>query len=631
MICPIITYDKQNKYLTKCVELFIKMISLYSFDLNKYNLIKLANSIIFFFLKKKNEIEYEESYMNAINILKQNNKLILNLIKDKKYYCINNNFNEINDKLTKTNMFITIADIITGLISKINKIEIFEENDKKEVFDIIYNFYIKEINVDDENEKDLEHICILLVELSNKINIKLNLYKNTINLFIEKDNKSNNLIKQIFEMDDEINMKKNIIKDMINNIEKNESAKSLLIDLLSTVKDDNKKSVLLSDFNNDLEKIMIEHIYDDNYASFFDYIIGYIDTICQQNIMDYIINSMLEKENNQIKILSIKLEHLLKIYFTKIKERKINTEQEKIEESFKKVKLIYDKTNDENKNYILYSLKKLFKHSNLENKAKIIGEIILSKTKIFNDIKFEPYISMIINYILKNYEILLEQKIIKEDSFDDKLIAKIFEEINSMENNDKKIFEKSFLFKIKNISEKIRNKLLIMFKKYYSSKSNDNNQFLNLLMNLYNSLSNEEKEKNMDILFTLNIECINKKINPINSISNLRKILISMKSSEIIKLSDLFSVYPLINSIINIIKDEEYNQNKKDIKIEGIKLIGILSGLIKEEDWKTEEKKLIIFNLKRYFLVDKKRKVRYATGIVINILSCLNPNISLYN
>ena len=75
-----------------------------------------------------------------------------------------------------------------------------------------------------------------------------------------------------------------------------------------------------------------------------------------------------------------------------------------------------------------------------------------------------------------------------------------------------------------------------------------------------------------------------------------------MKSSEIIRISDLFNVYPLINNIINIIKDEEYNQKKQDIKIEGIKLIGILSGLIKEEDWKNEQKKLIIFNLIRKIL-----------------------------
>ena len=53
MICPIITYDKENKYVSKCIELFIKMISIYSFDLNKYMLIKLANSKIFSFLKKK--------------------------------------------------------------------------------------------------------------------------------------------------------------------------------------------------------------------------------------------------------------------------------------------------------------------------------------------------------------------------------------------------------------------------------------------------------------------------------------------------------------------------------------------------------------------------------------------------
>ena len=53
MICPIITYDQEDKYISKCIELFIKMISIYSFDLNKYMLIKLANSKIFSFLKKK--------------------------------------------------------------------------------------------------------------------------------------------------------------------------------------------------------------------------------------------------------------------------------------------------------------------------------------------------------------------------------------------------------------------------------------------------------------------------------------------------------------------------------------------------------------------------------------------------
>ena len=170
-----------------------------------------------------------------------------------------------------------------------------------------------------------------------------------------------------------------------------------------------------------------------------------------------------------------------------------------------------------------------------------------------------------------------------------------------------------------------------MFKKNYSSKSNDNNQYLNLLMNLYDSISEKEKAENLDILFSLNIECINKKINPVHSIFNLRKILINTNPKEIIKLSDLFQIYPLCKNIINILIDKEYNKNEQIIKIEGIKLIGILSGFIKEEDWDSQEKKIIIFYLKKHFLNDKKRKVRYATGIVLNLLSCFSPKISFYN
>ena len=638
MICPLITYDKQNKYLTKCIELFIKMISLYSFDLNKYMLVKLANSIIFFFLKKKNEKEYEQEYINALNILKQNNKLILNLIKDKKYYSINNGINCDNIKLTNNNLFIIIADIITGLISKINAIEIFELNDKKEVFNIVYNYYINEINVDYDKEKDIEHICILLVELSNNINMKNDLYNNSIKLFHENNKKANYLLKQLYDMSEDINFKKNIIKDMIINIEKNDDAKNLIIELLSLKKDNNEKIEIIKDFNNELKEIIISHINDNNYNSFIDNIIPYIDDLYIIQIIEYIINFIPMQEENMHKSLSIKLQNLLKIYFKKSKNANKNINKEKIEELYKKVKAIYDKTNNENKVYILFSLKNLFKYCTSEFKGKIIDEIILSKFKLDNkdnriypDIKIEPYISSIINYVLKNYEILFEQKIIKDISFDDKLILKIFEEINSMEKQDKKVFEKSLLFKIKNISEKIKDKLLITFKKYYSSKSNENNQFLNLLMNLYNSITKEEKEKNLDILFTLNIECINKKINPIQSIFNLRKILINSNPKEIFKLTDLFNIYTLSKNIINIIKDEEYNNGEQTTKIEGIKLIGILSGFIQDEEWKNEQKKLIIFYLKKYFLNDKKRRVRYATGIVLNLLSCINNKISFFN
>ena len=359
MICPIITYDRQNKYSTKCIELFIKMISLYSFELNKYMLVKLANSIIFFFLKKNNEKEYEKEYINALNILKQNNKLILNLIKDKKYYLINNGINADNKKLTNTNMFIIIADIITGLISKINAIEIFEPNDKNEIFNIVYNYYIHEINIDFENEKDIEHICILLVELSKNINNETNLYNNSIKLFHENNKKGNYLLKQIYDMSDDINFKKNIIKDMIINIEKNEDGKILIIELLSLEKNNEKKIELIKDFNKELKEIIISKIQDNNYDSFIDNIIPILDDIYIMQIIEYIINFTFMQDENMNKSLSIKLYNLLKVFFknNKNNSNNKNINEEKIEELYKKVKTIYDKTNNENKVYILSSLK----------------------------------------------------------------------------------------------------------------------------------------------------------------------------------------------------------------------------------------------------------------------------------
>ena len=50
-----------------------------------------------------------------------------------------------------------------------------------------------------------------------------------------------------------------------------------------------------------------------------------------------------------------------------------------------------------------------------------------------------------------------------------------------------------------------------------------------------------------------------------------------------------------------------------------------------KQKWESYDKKIIIFNLKRYFLNDKKRNVRYATGIVLNLLTCTEPKISFYN
>ena len=105
----------------------------------------------------------------------------------------------------------------------------------------------------------------------------------------------------------------------------------------------------------------------------------------------------------------------------------------------------------------------------------------------------------------------------------------------------------------------------------------------------------------------------------------------NVQPKEIIKLLDLINIYPLCKNIINIINDSQLNGNKQLIKIEGIKLIGLLSGFIKEDNWESDEKKLIIFYLKRYFLNDKKRNVRYATGKLLNLLICTKPKITFFN
>ena len=57
----------------------------------------------------------------------------------------------------------------------------------------------------------------------------------------------------------------------------------------------------------------------------------------------------------------------------------------------------------------------------------------------------------------------------------------------------------------------------------------------------------------------------------------------------------------------------------------------MLTGFIKEFDWEKKERILIMYNLKRYFLNDKKRNVRYTTGIVLNLLNCTKPKLSFYN
>ena len=639
MICPIIAYDKKNKYIQKSFELFIKMISLYSFDLNKYMLLKFANSILFFIINKKVKKENEDIYVKSLDTLKQNKKLLFNLIRDNKYY--NNNETIEKRTLSVTNLFIIISDILTGIITKINEIEIFNYEEKKEIFEIIYNYYINEINLDEEKEKDLEHICILIVELNKNIDKKEESFYDKIKiLFLQKNKKGYYLLKQIYNLTEDIKLKKNLIKDLLKTIDVNIYAKELLSDLLFNETDINKKKEILGEINEEIEKIILEHINDEAFYDFTNNILNDLNIINLNKITQKIIDILISKDAEKISVNQLlnKLGNLINILMEKQKVNN-NFESDKIEELYNKIKQLYDKqinNKDNNKEDISYlkCLKKLFKFCSISFKGKIINDFITSKInnnmKLYENMKIESYITLLINYIFKNYKNLIKEKIIT-DSYDDLLIKKIFNEIDSFDEINKKIIEKSLLFKVKNLEEKIKDKLLINLKKYYSSKLNNNNHFLNLLMNIYNSLPLKEQNENLDILVTLNIECINKKINPIQSIYNLRKILVNVQPKEIIKLLDLINIYPLCKNIINIINDSQLNGNNQLIKIEGIKLIGLLSGFIKEDNWESDEKKLIIFYLKRYFLNDKKRNVRYATGILLNLLICTKPKITFFN
>ena len=643
MICPIITYDKQNKYLQRSIELFIKMISLYSFDLNKYMLLKYANSIIFFILNKKYDDKYKDEYYKSFNILNENKKLLFNLIKDKKHYNINSINNE-NNPFSNSNLIIIISDILTGIITKINNIKVFEDEEIKEIFQILYDYYINEINVDNENEKDLEHISILLIELSKNVEKnEIIFYDKIKNLFLSKNKKSYYLIKQIYNATEDIRLKRIIINDYLQNIDNNQDIKYLLIDLLLPEKDSNKKMEILNDISDNIEKIIVLHINEESYNNFIDNIKDFLKIANINKVIQHIIDIFFHVENYSISKYNLlyKLKLFVKIYIKKQKEEN-NIDIKSIEELYNKISLLFEKiqiikpdNNLEDKNNVLNCLKALFKYCSIDFRTKIINKYIISKLNkkdenIYSDINIESLISMLINYVLKNNEILIKEKIIS-DSFNDLLISKIFNELNSMNFERKKVFEQSKLFKIKNMPENSRDKLLINIKKYYSSKNVENNLFLNLSMNIYNSLSLQEQTQNLDILFVLNIECINKKINPIQSIFNLRKLITNVNEKDIIKLSDLINIYPLCINIINIINDDKFNENKQLIKIEGIKLIGILTGLINIDDWDKKEKNIIMFNLKRYFLNDKKRNVRYTTGIVLNLLSCTKPKLSFYN
>ena len=183
-----------------------------------------------------------------------------------------------------------------------------------------------------------------------------------------------------------------------------------------------------------------------------------------------------------------------------------------------------------------------------------------------------------------------------------------------MINNSKfkKVYESSKLFYISEISENKRDYILIQLKKFYKERT-----FLNLILNLYLTFSEEEKKENIDLIFLTNYQCLLNDINSEKIILNIKNILANNTDSENLKrLNEFRNYFEIINKVINIISQNQINQN---LKIEGLKLIGIIKDYITEDELKDYDKNIdIIISLKQ-FLCDKKRKVRKICAIVINI------------
>ena len=105
------------------------------------------------------------------------------------------------------------------------------------------------------------------------------------------------------------------------------------------------------------------------------------------------------------------------------------------------------------------------------------------------------------------------------------------------------IFEVSKLFKIKEMSSDIKYYLLMKLKPY-----NNNNKYLNIILNVYTSSPDEDNEAESDILFSLFSKCLIHNINIKNAIVHLRKILIS--NIDNLQLSRQVQSIPTISSFL---------------------------------------------------------------------------------
>ena len=572
IISSIIEFDSENKFIYKTSEVIIKLISLFLFSRKNKHYLKNANSLLFFLLRKQNIIS------QIFDLLIKNKQMFASLIKDKKVY-----ENDIQ-------IFIFVTDIITSLIVKISTKEIFSNEEIIEIYNLIYNHYYE---LNEGKKKDYEHISYCIVSLSLKIK------NNLLDLIKAKfmENNSEEKIKEISILKCFLELyenKKEIINFLIMYIN-NFYIKDLIFEILKNNYE--KYHEILIFFCEQFEKIILDNFENSEYINLIiellnkDFPFNYINLInnfltssLNENSLKFISISFEKIDNNNNDYCDSIYENLKNTYFNKNLSFKI---KEYLSDCIYKLLPLCseDLKNKMNKD-LINNIKTIYNNCDSEEKFKLI----------------ECYYSSIINYFILKTNI--------EDISFSLIIKELIEMINN--SKFKKVYESSKLFYISEISENKRDYILIQLKKFYKERT-----FLNLILNLYLTFSEEEKKENIDLIFLTNYQCLLNDINSEKIILNIKNILANNTDSENLKrLNEFRNYFEIINKVINIISQNQINQN---LKIEGLKLIGIIKDYITEDELKDYDKNIdIIISLKQ-FLCDKKRKVRKICAIVINI------------
>ena len=594
IICSIIEYDINNTFLEKSIQLIIKLISLFIFRKSNYHFLKNANSILFFALKKFNN--KDKSLPNSIiEIFQKNKQMFISLIKDNSLY--ENNINT-NSTYNAINIFICIVDIIAAICVKT---DIFT----KEEAQIIYQTFIEkyfDMKIEKEKEKDIEHLAYCICELCNKYDIMI--YENIFAKYKNDNDDNINSLKCLKVLHNLLKIynddtKRQIFNFFISNI----ISKNIQIIFVDLLKENYKEyENILKEMNDKIEKIIFDNITNKEYYD--------------------LISILIEKQPSTLcdKVILILLDNLSHPHIINLIKKCVHriTNKEYVENILTKLDSFYfnkDNTIDNKlRRKICKCIFELLHLSKDTTKSKIKASLIQSITTINIDsiskeelIIKEIYLSSIINFIVMN-----DFKSNEENKEIDNIIQSYFNMINQSKHEG--VFEVSKLFKIKSMSSDIKYYLLMKLKPY-----NTNNKYLNIILNVYTSSPEEDSETESDILFTLFSKCLLHNINIKNAIIQLRKILIANIDNLQFKRIDSKEYYTIAYNILNYLT----NSNLDDkLKIESIKLIGVIKDFISEVNLTEDQRKSIIIPLRK-ILCDRKRQVRKICGIVINIWSSI--------